>query len=136
MLPERQRPLILIVDDEPHILNVLQIKLETSGYDVVTAENGEEAIDRIISNPPDLVITDLSMPFADGIDLCRAMLKLDCGQKTPALLLTGNWTGLQSDEANSLPNVRGIVTKPFSPNDLIEQVYQVLGRPTPLAQAS
>ncbi len=66
---KRERPLILAVDDETHILHVVQLKLVHAGYDVITAEDGEEALEMALSQVPDLVITDFQMPFASACSI-------------------------------------------------------------------
>ena len=60
--PKRTKPLLLIVDDETHIVNVLKLKLAKAGYDVVTAEDGEEGFEMAVKHQPDMVITDYQIP--------------------------------------------------------------------------
>lgn len=128
---------ILVVDDEPHILQVLKLKLESAGHEVVTAENGEDALELILHCPPDLVITDLTMPLVDGLELLRAMLKIDRAAKIPCLLLTGKLAPGQQPCHPLLHNIRGVVKKPFSPRELLDTIERVLGiSDSPLAQAS
>jgi DNA-binding response OmpR family regulator len=62
---------ILLVDDEPHVIRVLRIALETAGYLVEEACNGQQALEKIRSNPPDLLITDIDMPQMNGRELCN-----------------------------------------------------------------
>ena len=64
-------PKIMIVDDELFNLDVLEQELETLGYDIVTASNGEEALQNIDSAPPDLILLDIIMPGIDGYEVCR-----------------------------------------------------------------
>lgn len=122
----RQQQLILVVDDEPHIVQVLQLKLESAGFQVITAENGEEALDGVMKERPDLVITDLQMPLADGLDLMVALAATDFGHDIPCLLLTGKWAGQELERRKDLGNLRGVLTKPFSPHDLLMKVRQLL----------
>ena len=64
---------ILVADDEAHILHVVSMKLRNAGYEVVTAADGEEALELCKSECPDLLITDFQMPYMDGLQLCMAL---------------------------------------------------------------
>ena len=66
---------ILVVDDETHILQVLSLKLRNSGFEVSTAVDGEDALRQALDNPPDLIITDIQMPYMNGIELCSALVE-------------------------------------------------------------
>src|SRR5687767_4560544 len=66
-----KRPVILVVDDEPQILRTMRASLPASGYEVKVASNGEEALDEIHKEMPDLIILDLVMPDMSGIEVCR-----------------------------------------------------------------
>jgi two-component system alkaline phosphatase synthesis response regulator PhoP len=117
---------ILIVDDESHIRHVLSLKLRNSGFIVDTAVDGEDALHQISVMPPDLVITDLQMPYVNGVELCRTLTK-DAGlADIPVIILTARGYAL-GDEASGLNNVRQVVNKPFSPRTILEQVHRVLG---------
>ncbi len=66
---------ILLVDDEPHVIHVLKLFLKKNGYEVITANNGEQALKKVISDNPDVVITDIQMPRMSGQDLCDRLQK-------------------------------------------------------------
>ena len=68
----RDKPLILVVDDETHILHVVGLKLSNAGYEIITAEDGEEGLEVAVEQTPDLVITDFQMPFMTGLELSIA----------------------------------------------------------------
>ena len=68
-----QKHSILIVDDEAHILQVLSLKLRNCGYDIATAVDGEDALHQVKMNPPDLVITDVQMPYMNGLEFALAL---------------------------------------------------------------
>jgi two-component system alkaline phosphatase synthesis response regulator PhoP len=117
---------ILVVDDESHIRHVLSLKLRNSGFDVDTAVDGEDAIHQISVSAPDLVITDLQMPYVNGIELCRAMIQETALVDIPVIILTARGYALGADAAG-LTNVQQVVSKPFSPRTILEQVHRVLG---------
>jgi two-component system alkaline phosphatase synthesis response regulator PhoP len=117
---------ILIVDDESHILHVLSLKLRNSGFIVDTAVDGEDALHQIAAMAPDLVITDLQMPYVDGVELCRSLTEEAALADIPVIILTARGYKL-GDEAAGLTNVRQVVNKPFSPRTILEHVHRVLG---------
>lgn len=77
---------ILVVDDEPDFLEMMRMRLESDGYGVITAENGEKALESIKNNKPDAVLLDILMPGMDGIDVLKAIRKHD--KKLPVFILT------------------------------------------------
>lgn len=117
---------ILVVDDESHILHVLSLKLRNSGFIVDTAVDGEDALHQLASTQPDLVITDLQMPYVNGVELCRSLLGDPATADIPVIILTARGYALGS-EAATLSNVQKVVSKPFSPRTILEQVRRVLG---------
>ncbi len=117
---------ILVVDDESHILHVLSLKLRNSGFIVDTAVDGEDALHQIAALQPDLVITDLQMPYLNGLDLCRRLGDEDSTADIPVIILTARGYALGGDAAG-LTNVRDVVAKPFSPRTILERVHAVLG---------
>lgn len=117
---------ILVVDDESYIRHVLSLKLRNSGFVVDTAVDGEDALHQISASAPDLVITDLQMPYVNGIELCRAMIQESAWVDIPVIILTARGYALGADAAG-LTNVQQVVNKPFSPRTILEQVHRVLG---------
>jgi len=118
-------PFILVVDDESHIQHVVSLKLRNAGYAVETAADGEEALHAMASRVPTVVISDLQMPYLDGIDLCRAMLERPDLCDVPVVVLTARGYAL-GDEAAELRNVRAVLSKPFSPRAILDEVAQIL----------
>jgi two-component system alkaline phosphatase synthesis response regulator PhoP len=117
-------PYILVVDDESHIQHVVSLKLRNAGYEVETAADGEEALHVIASRVPSIVVTDLQMPYLDGIGLCRAMLNRPDTCDVPVIVLTARGYALGA-EANELSNVRAVLSKPFSPRAILEAVCDI-----------
>ncbi|MDA8169727.1 MAG: response regulator [Nitrospiraceae bacterium] len=116
---------IVIVDDEPFILMMIEDKLKRAGFEVVTVNNSQSALESIRTERPDLVILDWMMPDMSGLDICRA-LKSDGGLSgIPVVMLTAK--GQEDDEKLGLSfGVERYITKPFSPKALLENVIEIL----------
>ena len=119
------KPLILIVDDETHILHVVSLKLRNAGYDVVTSEDGEEGLAAALEQGPDLVITDHQMPFMTGVELCQKLKENQATSNTPALMLTARGFSMP-EELLGQTNIMEVFSKPFSPKEILETVQRLL----------
>lgn len=120
---------ILVVDDEAHILQVLSLKLRNAGYDVVTAVDGEEALEyatRRGEHAPHLIITDFQMPYMTGLELCKALSENPETAAIPVLMLTARGHALDGED-RALGNIKDVLSKPFSPRAIVEQVQRILG---------
>ena len=118
---------ILAVDDEAHILHVVSLKLTNAGFNVLTANDAEEALELAAANAIDLLITDFQMPGASGLDLARK-LHAEPGRKhLPAILLTAHGLALEQVEL-AHAGIHVCLSKPFSPRDLLEKVHELLNR--------
>lgn len=116
---------ILVCDDESHILNVVSLKLRNAGYRVLTASDGQEALDLAIQEKPDLLITDYHMPLLSGIELCRRLKQNAATMCIPAIMLTARGYHLEPhDTAES--GILRMLSKPFSPRHLLTTVNEVL----------
>lgn len=124
---------ILIVDDEAHILHVLSLKLKNAGYEVITASDGEEGLDLASTELPDLVITDYQMPFMTGLELCHALTDQSSTAKIPVLILTARGHALD-DQDLKIGNVKGVLSKPFSPRAVLQLVEELTGKPAEAKQ--
>jgi len=113
------RPLVLIADDDPDILLLLRVRLERSGYDVVAANDGPEALALARDCSPDLAILDVSMPGMSGVEVTRALREAKFTK--PVILLTGR---VQDKDvvAGAEAGADAYVTKPFSPQELETRV--------------
>jgi len=117
---------VLVVDDEVYILHILDFILGAESYDVVTATNGEQALQKVRDEKPDLVILDIMMPKLDGYETCR-MIKNDAATKhIPVILLTAKGREIDQKLGREV-GANDYITKPFSPNKLIERVQAILG---------
>ncbi|MBN2257289.1 MAG: response regulator transcription factor [Anaerolineaceae bacterium] len=116
--------LILVVDDEPLYQRLLQINLETESYDVITADDGEQALEIFTNQKPDLIILDIMMPKLDGLATCERIRQFS---SVPIIMLTAK--GEEQDRVKGL-NVGAddYVVKPFSATELLARVRAVLRR--------
>jgi len=128
----REKPLILVVDDEAHILHVVSLKLTNAGYDVLTAEDGEEAYEKALQEQPDLLITDYQMPYLTGLELCQKLKEHEQTRALPALMLTARGFSLPAEMLEQT-NIAGVLSKPFSPREVLTRVQELLGT-TPATQ--
>jgi two-component system alkaline phosphatase synthesis response regulator PhoP len=116
---------ILLADDETHILNVVSLKLRNAGFRVLTAGDGQEALDLAVQEIPDLLITDFHMPMLSGLELCRRLRQNPATAQIPAIMLTAR--GYQLDEQDTRTSgIRCMVSKPFSPRHLLLTVTEVI----------
>lgn len=116
---------ILVVDDEPDIVELIAYNLEAEGYAVITATSGMEALNRARAILPDLIVLDLMLPELDGISVCEILRKLPSTAPIPVIILTA-W---KSEGARSIGLQTGAeeyMTKPFSPRDLVLRVNRAL----------
>lgn len=116
---------ILVVDDEPHIRRVLSTVLGSHGYDVCIACDGSEGLDELVNQPVDLVILDLMMPGADGLEILSRIRSDPERSETPVIILTAK--GQDTDrEAALAGGANDFLTKPFSPKKLIARIEEIL----------
>lgn len=117
---------ILVVDDEPNIVISLEFLLKREGYTVVIARDGQEAIEAIERERPDLVLLDVMMPKKTGFEVCQDVRTNDALQATKILMLTAK--GRDTDVAKGLAlGADAYMTKPFSTRDLVLKVASMLG---------
>ncbi len=118
---------ILIVDDNPASLLVLQEILTRHAYRTVTARNGVQALQLAQVDPPDLIITDIYMPEMDGFALCRAWQQVDQLRSIPFIFYTATYTQAEDQELGLALGARHYITKPTEPADLLALIAEVLG---------
>ena len=116
---------ILVADDEAHILHVVSLKLRNAGYDVITAVDGEEALELCIAEQPDLLITDYQMPIMTGLELCKRIRALPQTAKMPAIMLTARGFDIEPGEM-AAAGIATVLAKPFSPREVLEKVKELL----------
>ena len=119
--------LILAVDDEAHILELLTFNLEASGYRVVTAANGEDALVVCAHERPAMILLDIMLPGIDGVEVCRRLKSTSTTSDIPIIMLTA-----KGDEVDKILGLEmgadDYITKPFSPREVLARIKAVLRR--------
>jgi len=118
---------ILVADDEPDIRELVAYRLTRSGYRVVEARDGEEALQLALEDVPDLAVIDVMMPKLDGYDLTRRLRANESTSRLPVILLTSR--AQEGDVTRGFDaGADDYLTKPFNPDELVVRVRAVLGR--------
>jgi two-component system alkaline phosphatase synthesis response regulator PhoP len=118
---------ILVVDDEIYIVHILDFSLGMEGYEVITALDGEQALERARAEHPDLVVLDVMMPKLDGYETCRILKADETTRHIPIILLSAK--GRNADQKVGYDvGADEYITKPFSPRKLVERINALLGQ--------
>jgi len=116
---------VLVVDDEIHIVHVVAIKLRNNGYEVITANDGAEALELARREKPDMVVTDYQMPVMSGLELVKELREDDQTKDIPAILLTARSFAITKDQQKEL-EISACLSKPFSPKELLGYIEDIL----------
>ena len=116
---------ILIADDEPDIVKILQFRLKGQGYEVIIAVNGQEALDMAGKVNPDLILLDVSMPFLKGDEVCQKIKADEALKHIPVLLMTAS-TRIANEESVLQLGAQGFILKPFETEEFLETVGKFL----------
>jgi two-component system alkaline phosphatase synthesis response regulator PhoP len=119
---------VLVVEDEVQYADVVAFKFRNAGFDVVTARDGQEALDVAAADKPDLIISDYQMPVLDGMEFCRRLRAKPETAAIPFILLTAHGLDIE-DVAVGEAGVSAVVGKPFSPRELLAKANELLNRP-------
>lgn len=117
-------PTVLVVDDDPVIVKLLQVNFEMEGYRVVAAGDGEEGLEVARAEHPDAIVSDVMMPRMDGIAFAKELRSDPLLRKIPLVLLSAK--AQSSDVQNGLDVADDYVTKPFDPLELLDRVAVLL----------
>ncbi len=128
MITKPDRPRVLLVDDYPDAREMYTEYLEFSGFDVVEAGNGMEALQRAVDTTPDIILMDLSLPVMDGWEATRRLKADKCTASIPVVALTGHALADISEGAKRA-GCDAFVTKPCLPEDLVREIRRILDRP-------
>ena len=120
---------ILVVDDEEHIIELVELYLSKEGYQVVKATDGDEAVEKFADEKPDLLVLDIMLPGRDGLDVLRQVRKTS---QVPVIMLTARESEVDKVVGLEL-GADDYLTKPFSPRELVALVKAVLRRSKPMA---
>jgi DNA-binding response OmpR family regulator len=118
---------VLVVDDDPVILRLLQVNFELEGIEVALAVDGQEGLERIRTDRPDVVISDIMMPKVNGLELLAALRGEPSTAGLPVILLSAKAQVADVQRGLEL-GADDYVTKPFDPLELIDRVYKVLAK--------
>jgi len=121
------KPKILVVDDEPEAVELVEFNLKQAGYAVTTADDGAEALKKARAQLPDLIVLDVMLPEMDGFEICKALRLDPATARVPILMLTA--------KAAEIDRVLGLelgaddyLTKPFSPRELLLRIKKIIAR--------
>lgn len=124
------QPSILVVEDDPAIVTMLEFNLKKAGYHVWTTEDGEEALLLVEENKPDLVLIDWMLPGLTGIQVCNQLRKMEATKKIPIIMISAR--GEEGDRIEGLERgADDYLVKPFSPRELIARINAVFRRIRP-----
>ncbi len=119
---------ILCIENEPQMIDLIKLILETNGYDVIGAEGGQQGLEMMRSEKPDLILLDLMMPEMDGGDVFHHMKEEVELRDTPVIVVTAKAAPIDKVLWINVAKVDDYVTKPFGPRDLVESVERVLAK--------
>ena len=134
MKSKPERPRVLVVDDYPDAREMYSEYLEFSGFDVIQAVNGMEALQRAVDAAPDIILMDLSLPVMDGWEATRRLKEDARTNSIPVVALTGHVLAGISERAMQA-GCDAFVTKPCLPEDLVMEIRKVLDRAPPSTPA-
>jgi two-component system phosphate regulon response regulator PhoB len=121
------RPKILVVDDEPEAVELLEFNLKQAGFEVIVAADGAQALRKARSVPPSLIVLDLMLPEIDGLEVCKMLRRDPATARIPIIMLTAK--AAEIDRIVGLEvGAEDYITKPFSPRELVLRVKKVLHR--------
>jgi len=128
------RPKILIVDDEPEAVELVEFNLKQAGFDILTAAEGAEALKKARVALPNLIVLDLMLPEIDGLEVCKMLRRDPATAAIPIVMVTA--------KAAEIDRILGLelgaddyITKPFSPRELVLRIKNILQRGRPTSQA-
>ncbi len=116
---------IMVVDDEPNIVQTLQDRLEMNEYEVVTAGNGKEGLEKFEEEHPDVILLDVIMPIMDGHEMLEALRKRPAGQNVSVIMLTARSQTQDIARANAC-GIDDYIVKPFDLSELLEKIESVV----------
>jgi two-component system alkaline phosphatase synthesis response regulator PhoP len=120
---------ILVVDDEIYIVHILDFSLGMEGYEVLTALDGEQALEKARAEKPDLIVLDIMMPKLDGYETCKRLKADPATKDVPVILLSAKGRNVDQKVGFEV-GADDYITKPFSPRKLVERINAILGHGT------
>ncbi len=121
---------ILCIEDEPQMIDLIKLILENKGYQILGAEGGQQGLEMMRTENPDLLLLDVMMPEMDGGDVLNRMKREIKLRNIPVIIVTARADSIDKVLWMSIAQVDDYVTKPFGPRDLVESVETVLAKHT------
>jgi DNA-binding response OmpR family regulator len=121
------RKKILCIEDEKEMIDLMRLILERRGFDFVGAEGGQQGLDAIRAEKPDLVLLDLMMPGVDGWEVYRQLKADDELKDIPVIVVTAKAQSIDKVLGLHIARVEDYITKPFGPQELLESIRRVFG---------
>jgi DNA-binding response OmpR family regulator len=121
------RKKVLCVEDETEMIDLMRLILERKGFDFIGAEGGEEGLELIYREKPDLILLDLMMPGIDGWEVYRQIKADENLKNTPVIVVTAKAQSIDKVLGLHIAKVDDYITKPFGPQELLESIYRILG---------
>lgn len=119
-------PRVLIVEDDPEMRRAYAAMLSSGGFETDEAHNGLQALEKTLSSPPDLIVTDIAVPGIDGIELCRRVRADARTRDIPLLAITG-YGGRHYDDRAVSAGANYVLAKPCDPDVLVREARQLVG---------
>jgi DNA-binding response OmpR family regulator len=119
------KKIILVVDDEEDLREAMKFQLQANGFDVITASDGIEALERLKEKTPDLILLDVNMPRMTGLEFCNH-IKDENGELNPAVLIVSARANIE--EAFKGLNIKGLIIKPFDLDELINKAKEIISQ--------
>jgi DNA-binding response OmpR family regulator len=118
---------VLLVDDESDFVELVKERLESNGFKVVPAYDGKEALEKVDTENPDIIILDIMMPEMDGFDVCLRLKTDEAHKRIPVIMLTAKFQASDIRFAQAI-GADAYITKPFEPDALLDKMRELLGK--------
>ncbi|MCX8036356.1 MAG: response regulator [Candidatus Sumerlaeia bacterium] len=118
---------ILLADDEEDIKTVVAMFLEAQGYEVITAFDGLDALEKVRTEKPDLILLDIMMPVLDGFEVCKRLKENEDTARIPIVILSAA-AHVESVNRGLKAGAKDYIVKPFEPEKLVEKIEQFIGK--------
>ncbi len=119
---------LVYIEDEPEMIDLVRLILSRKGYEVIGANGGREGLEIIRQKLPHLVLLDLMMPDMDGWDVYQQMKSADATRDIPVIVITAKAQSIDKVLGLHIAKVDDYISKPFSPQELVDRVEKVVGR--------
>lgn len=119
---------VLIIDDDTDLITLLRTRLESAGYGVISANDGDVGILKVEKEKPDLVILDLRLPHLGGFWICKSLKSQDKYKNIPIIILTGVYKSEEEKKQTLKLSAEAYMEKPFEAKELLEKIRDLLGK--------